>query len=153
MTCPRCQIEYNSRHWGECPHCGISGEVAPGNGAVRQLEGVVKTSTILISTRDGSGIFSSIDEVPESLRETLVACTTGINAATIIIADQGGRARIAHALSALPADSPSRPGPSLVLRPQSYDRLRGRVPVMIWAGLLVAGCSGALVWLLISHLS
>ena len=90
MTCPRCQIEFNSGHWGECPHCGALNDDSP------QLEGVMKTSTILISTDDG-GVFGSIEEVPEPLREALVTATTGANSATIFIADRVGRSRIAAA--------------------------------------------------------
>jgi hypothetical protein len=145
MTCPRCQIEYNSLHWGECPHCGTL------NGHPGHLEGVVKTSAILISTDDG-GVFGSIDEVPESLRETLVACTSGPNAATIVIADQGGRARLAAGLRALPPDPSARIGPAAGLYTQSYTRFIGARPVILCAGFLVAGISGALVWLAISYL-
>jgi hypothetical protein len=115
------------------------------------LEGVIKTSTILISTDDG-GIFGSIDEVPEPLRERLVACTTGQNAATIVIADQGGRSRIATALRTVPLTSPSPPISILSRSQQCQVRYRGRMPILLWAGVLVAGFSGALVWLAISHL-
>ena len=145
MTCPRCQIEFNSRHWGECPHCGALNDNAP------QIEGVIKTSTILISTDDG-GVFSSIEEVPEPLREALVSATTGANSATIFIADRVGRSRISAALRNLPPDPPARPGPSLSLRQQARMRLHATTPVVIWAGFLMAGVSGALVWLAISHL-
>jgi hypothetical protein len=145
MTCPRCQIEFNSRHWGECPHCG---DLAEGAG---QVEGVIKTSTILISADEG-GVFGSIEEVPEQLREALVAATTGANSATIFIADRVGRSRISAALRNLPLDSPVRPDPSEGLRQQSRTRLRATAPVLIWGGFLVAGVSGALVWFAISHL-
>jgi hypothetical protein len=148
MTCPRCQIEYNSRHWGECPHCGA---VRP-PGPPGHLDAVIKTSTIFISTAGGSGIFSSIDEVPEPLRDALVAHTTGSNAATIVIADQGGQARLSAALPTTTVGSQDCGGPSRVLPQQSHARFRGRIPALLWAGLLVAACSGALVWLLISRL-
>jgi len=145
MTCPRCQIEFNSRHWGECPHCGALNENEP------QIEGVIKTSTILISTDDG-GVFGSIEEVPEPLREALVAATTGANSATIFIADRVGRSRLSAALRSLPLEPPSRAGASLSLRQQARTRLRATTPVVIWAGFLMAGVSGALVWFAISHL-
>lgn len=145
MTCPRCQIEFNSRHWGECPHCG---DVNENSG---QLEGVIKTSTILISTDDG-GVFGSIEDVPEPLREALVAATTGTDSATIFIADRVGRSRIAAALRSFPLDVPTRQGVSQSIKQQARTRLRATAPVLIWSGFLVAGVSGALVWFVISHL-
>jgi hypothetical protein len=145
MYCPRCQIEFNSRHWGECPHCGALNDNSP------EIEGVIKTSTILISTDDG-GVFGSIEEVPESLRETLVAATTGADSATIIIADRVGRSRIAAALKTLPLETPAKTGPPASFRQQARTRLRATAPLVIWAGFLMAGVSGALVWFAISHL-
>jgi hypothetical protein len=145
MTCPRCQIEFNARHWGECPHCGALDDSSP------EIEGVIKTSTILISTDDG-GVFGSIEEVPEPLREALVSATTGPDSATIIIADRVGRSRIAAALRSLPLDTPATPGPPLSFRQQARTRLNATGPVVIWAGFLMAGVSGALVWFAISHL-
>jgi hypothetical protein len=111
----------------------------------------MKTSTILISTDDG-GVFGSIDEVPEPLREALVTATTGANSATIFIADRVGRSRITAALRNLPLDSSSGTGPSLNLRQQARTRFRAATPIVIWAGFVVAGVSGALVWFAISHL-
>lgn len=145
MTCPRCQIEFNSGHWGECPHCGALNDDSPA------LEGVIKTSTILISTDDG-GVFGSIEEVPEPLREALVAATTGPNSATIFIADRVGRSRIAAALRNLPADASAGHRPSSSLRQQAQMRLRAATPIVIWAGFVIAGVSGALVWFAISHI-
>jgi hypothetical protein len=144
MTCPRCQIEFNSRHWGECPHCGALSD-SP------EVQGVIRTSTILISTDDG-GVFGSIEEVPEPLREALVAATTGANSATIFIADRVGRARIAAALRSLPIDNPEHSGPLLTLGLQAKARFRTSMPAMVGAAFLVAGISGALVWFAISHL-
>jgi hypothetical protein len=145
MTCPRCQIEFNSRHWGECPHCGAPGEGVP------QLEGIIKTSTILISTDDG-GVYGSIEEVPQPLREALVSATTGANSATIFIADRVGRSRLAAALRNLPLETAPGSSPIVDLHQQARTRLRLSTPVWVWAGFVVAGVSGALVWFAISHL-
>jgi hypothetical protein len=145
MTCPRCQIEFNSGHWGQCPHCGALDDNTP------ELEGVIKTSTIMISTDDG-GVFGSIEEVPEPLREALVSATTGANSATIFIADRVGRSRLSSALRNLPLDAGSNPSRSLSLRQQARTRFRATTPVVIWAGFVFAGVSGALVWFAISHL-
>jgi hypothetical protein len=149
MNCPRCQIEYNAAHWGECPHCGGPDR---NSGGVSEIEGVIKTSTILISSDDG-GVFGSIDEVPEPLRKTLVACTKGENSATIFIADKGGRTRIAAALanpSGNPAEAPRAFESGLSY---SYSSVRGRPYLLAIAGFLAAGCSVLLLWLAISHLN
>jgi hypothetical protein len=139
MNCPRCQIDYNALHWGECPHCGDRHD--------SEVEGVVKTSTILISSDDG-GVFRSIEEVPESLRQILVASTSGANSATIVIADQGGRARIAAALRNLPGDSAA-------IAPVPLDtpmRVRWHVHGLVWAVLLFACLAGTIAWLLYSRM-
>ena len=145
MTCPRCQIEFNSGHWGGCPHCGALSNDSP------ELEGVIKTSTILISTDDG-GVFGSIEDVPEPLREALVTATTGSNSATIFIADRVGRSRIAAVLRTLPLDSSAQSSVSVSLRQQARTRLRASNPIVIWAGFVAVGVSGALVWFAISHI-
>ncbi len=58
----------------------------------------VKSSTIFISTDDRTQVFRSMDEVPGPLRKKLVESTTGLNSATILIADRRGREEIARAL-------------------------------------------------------
>ena len=137
MLCPRCQIQFNAGHWGECPHCGD-----PSSGVfVAELEGVVKTSTILISTDDG-GVFHSIDDVPEPLRAKLASSTSGVNSATIVIADQGGRARIAAAMRNLPTH-PEVPAPVPAIPPALSYWQR---PNILWLGLILAGCTGGFVW-------
>jgi hypothetical protein len=139
MKCPRCQIEFNAGHWGECPHCG---EFHDGG-----VEGVIKTSTILISTDDG-GVFRSIEEVPEPLRQQLVATTSSINSATIVIADQGGRERIAAALRNLPREAQRKSD----IIPFPQPRARVTVPVLWWAGLLAAFSAAGLTWFVCSRL-
>jgi hypothetical protein len=139
MRCPRCQIEFNAGHWGDCPHCGVSPELG--------VEGVIKTSTILISGDDG-GVFRSIDEIPEPLRQTLVASTTGVNSATIVIADQGGRERISAALRNLPKES--EPRPEIV--PFAPQRSAKLIPTVWWAGLLAALSAAGVTWFVCSRL-
>ncbi len=149
MLCPRCQIDFNAVHWGECPHCGdpnvsdsnVGEQKVEVRGAL--LEGIMKTSTILISTDDG-GVFRSLDEVPEPLRTTLAASTSGANSATIVIADKGGRDRIAAALRNLPPQQ-EMPSPVHAL-PDVVSRWHR--PGVVWLGLLAAGCTGGVAWYL-----
>jgi superfamily II DNA helicase RecQ len=58
----------------------------------------VKSSTIFISTGDRIQVFRSMEEVPGPLRKKLLESTTGLNSATILIADRRGREEIARAL-------------------------------------------------------
>jgi len=58
----------------------------------------VKTSTIFVSTGGRVQVFRSLEEVPGTLRKKLLESTTGLNSATILIADRRGREEIARAL-------------------------------------------------------
>jgi hypothetical protein len=61
---------------------------------MRQVSGIIKTSAILISTREDEGFYNSLHEVPLVLRTRLEEATNGSNSGTILIADKGGRERI-----------------------------------------------------------
>jgi hypothetical protein len=139
MTCPRCQIDYNPEAWGGCPHCG--------DGPIILTSGVMKTSTILISSGAGheAGIYRSVEEVPEPLRRMLVKSTSGLNSGTIFIADQRGKEEIAKAIHNLPHQAPVNPevpdGP-----------LRGwRSPSALVFGALLAVFTAAVGWLAFTH--
>ncbi|MEX2260318.1 MAG: hypothetical protein WD696_00125 [Bryobacteraceae bacterium] len=96
----------------------------------------VKSSTILISTSQGEGIFRSKEDVPLDLRRRLAASLTGPNSATILIADRRGRDEISRALRGLP---PPEEGSSL-----------NRV-VLGLTGTLLALAAGAVVWLALAY--
>ena len=72
MLCPECNRSFEGAA-GACPHCG---------GA----KGVVKTSTILISSGERQTVYRSVEEVPDSLKRQLIRSTNGLNSATIVIA-------------------------------------------------------------------
>ncbi len=63
-----------------------------------------KCSTIFVATHGQTRIFHSLEEMPESLREEMLATTRGMNSATILIADKGGREEILKAVQR--ADGP-----------------------------------------------
>jgi len=58
----------------------------------------IKSSTIFVSAEGRTRVFRSIDEIPAPLRKKLVESTTGLNSATILIADRRGREEIARSL-------------------------------------------------------
>src|SRR5918912_3939178 len=100
----------------------------------------VKTSTIFISVGSKTKVYRSVDDVPPKLRRKLQESTTGINAATILIADRKGREEIVKALQGLPSG----------LRPRSGRSVRKTVRRMdwkTWAEILLPGLVGLLIWL------
>src|SRR5690242_11939156 len=126
-----------------CPACG-----AP---AAEKPAAVLKTSTILISGQDGAEVYRSVDEVPEPLRKKLLRSTNSVNARTILIADRRGRREIARALRSLPGAARSRLTSAL-----STGNLQGaggfpKLTIAQTVGLVVAGASGVLAWLILSH--
>ena len=84
MTCPRCNGEVGSA--AVCAGCGMQ--------FVRQVAGFIKTSAVLIATRDDDVFYGSLHEVPAALRTRLEAATHSVNSGTILIADKAGRERI-----------------------------------------------------------
>src|SRR6266852_5943179 len=89
MLCPECNRSFEGPA-GACPRCGAG-------------KGVVKTSTILISSGERQTVYRSVEEVPDSLKRQLIRSTNGLNSATIVIADRQGRKEIAKAIRNLPA--------------------------------------------------
>lgn len=67
----------------------------------------VKTSAIFIATGETTRVFRSLDEVPLPLRERLVASTSSVNSATILIADRRGRQELERALRQMPREERS----------------------------------------------
>jgi len=109
---------------------------------------MVKTSTILISANDTEGVYHSVEEIPEPLRRKLLRSTNSVNSRTILIADRRGRQEIARALRKLPGAAQRRLSNSLLTgKLSSSSKLT--VPQVI--GMLLAGASGLMAWLILSH--
>jgi len=135
MRCATCKRRFDAQ-LGHCPHCGEPIGARP--------VALLKTSTILISANDTDSVYRSVRDVPEPLRKKLLRSTSGLNARTILIADRRGQQQIARAIQSLPgapqsqsllAGSPSRPAP--------------KMNVANAAGILLAGATGVLAWLLL----
>ena|SRR6476646_1988587 len=126
MLCPECNRSFEGDA-GTCPRCG-------------QERGVVKTSTILISSGERQTVYRSVEEVPDSLKRQLIRSTNGTNSATIVIADRRGRKEIAKAIRNLPASASPPPVPT----PQRAKHAGVTVPQMI--GLLAIVLAAAIVW-------
>lgn len=135
MRCPACNKTFEG-NYQNCPHCGEPVKARP--------VGMLKTSTILISSDDTESVYHSVRDVPEPLRQKLLRSTSGMNARTILIADRRGQQEIARALQSLPGAS------------QQASALRASAPpapskftLAHAAGILLAGATGVLAWLLL----
>ena len=143
MICTRCRKPYDDEDSTQCPHCG-----AP---APARRTGVLKTCSILISAGDAAGVYKSLKDVPARLRGRLVRSTSGINAATILIADKNGRAEIVKAMRRLSSRGERRALESLLSRDDEGGwRLAPRVRKVL-ALVLVLFCL-ALIWTLFVRL-
>jgi hypothetical protein len=68
----------------------------------------MKSSTILISEGRTDAVYRSVGEVPHRLRKRLLKYTSGMNSATILIADRRGKEELAKAIRRLPGNSQQR---------------------------------------------
>lgn len=105
----------------------------------------VKTSTIFIASGGKTKVFRSVEEVPPELRRKLEESTSGINAATILIADRKGREEIVKALQGLPSGLKAGPVRSRAAR------LKRRMDWKTWVEILLPGVVGLLIWLAFSY--
>src|ERR1700712_3377120 len=86
----------------------------------------VKSSTIFISIGKRTKIYRSVEDVPPVLRKRLVQSTSGMNSATILIADRNGREELVRSIQGLPSCVQPGVGANRPQRPASTD------PVHVW---------------------
>jgi hypothetical protein len=114
-----------------------------------------KCSTILIAMGEETRVFRSVDEIPPELREKLLESTRGMNSATILIADRGGREEILRALHSKQPEFSRRLAASLVSH-QAAVRGRWRKAGIQWryiGGAIVVGCLGYFLWVVATLIS
>jgi hypothetical protein len=70
----------------------------------------IKSSTIFISVGKKTRIYRSFNDVPPVLRKRLEECTSGMNSATILIADRNGREELVRSIQGLPSGVQTRVG-------------------------------------------
>ena len=104
----------------------------------------VKTSTIVVSVGEETHVYRSLRDMPPPLRKKLEESTTGINAATILIADKKGREEIVRAIRGLPTGLEGRVRTALRAKAQPASRLRNW---NTWLELILPGVVGLLIWL------
>ena len=113
-----------------------------------------RTSTIFIASGDTTRVYRSMAEIPPALRRKLQTSTTGLNSATILIADRRGREELVRALQGQPSEIWSLLAGS---KTKSTEEIpsppRRRLPsARTWLELFLPVLVGASLWLLIdSH--
>lgn len=112
---------------------------------------IARTSTIFISTDAGTRVYRSMAEVPGPLRQKLQASTTGMNSATILIADRRGREELIRALQGQPSEvwSLLTKLRSRQSEERPKQRHRGLPRLRTWLEVLVPMGLGAILWVLI----
>ena len=135
IRCAACNRRFED-DLDNCPHCGEPARAKP--------VAMLKTSTILISSNDTESVYRSVRDIPEPLRRKLLRSTSGLNARTILIADRRGQQQIARAIQSLPGTS--QVGSALNA---NAPRTPPKLTVAHAAGLLLAGATGVIAWLLL----
>lgn len=108
----------------------------------------VKTSTIFVSVGKKTRVYSSVDEVPPTLRRKLEEATNGLNAATILIADRRGREEILKAIETLPIAMRSRLTASLLTTGPKPEPTKPTVGFFrkYWLEMLLPAVVAAIIW-------
>jgi hypothetical protein len=107
---------------------------------------------------DKTRVFRSPDEIPNSLRRRLMNSTRGMNSATILIADRGGREEIRKVLNGEPSPLRSRlradflrrsldGPPASAPEPPAAPLKPGWTP-RHWVELLLPCAVGILLWMI-----
>jgi len=142
MICRQCQRRFRDPGNGLCPYCGETNPPV--------TSGVMKTSTILISAGRTDAVYRSVADVPQPLRKRLIRSTSGINAATILIADPKGKEELVKAIRRLPGNAQQKLlhtvfGEAAVRRLLTPG-VRKAIPIVAAAVLAMAS-----IWLALLH--
>jgi hypothetical protein len=134
MICPHCQSEFETPA-DRCPQCGVR--------IVRKITGIVKTSTVMIATRDENSFYRSVQEVPESLRRQLLETTNGENSGMIVIADRAGKEQWTEVV----AHRESEQAKAAVSAEKTAAAAHGLAGISwaTWAGVLLFLAAGAMI--------
>jgi len=135
MVCPRCRFSLAKDSSGRCPKCGMP--------YARSTSLVMKTSAVMIAAGGERQVYPSVNDVPANLRKMLQDSTSGVNSATILIADRRGKEEIAKALERVAEPAAAQPGnPSLRILGLSWRN---------WIGVAIGFASCAIALLVCSH--
>jgi hypothetical protein len=113
--------------------------------------GTVKTSAIFIATGKTTKVYRTVDEVPLSLRKKLIQSTSGLNSATVLIADRKGAQRLIRAARRGECSEPEK-----ITQKAGRLTLLGRHwatrIILHWTELAVAMLIAVIVWVVLHRL-
>lgn len=107
----------------------------------------VKSSTIFISIGSGTKVYRSMTDVPPLVRKKLTQSLSGMNSATILIADRNGREELARALQGHPSSVKFRVGATAQADAQTTRVNRWWASYGHWLELAGVGALGLGIWL------
>jgi hypothetical protein len=140
MICPQCQFEFDERAT-HCPECGVR--------VLRKVSGIVKTSAVMIAAGDEHTFYRSVQEVPESLRRTLIETTNSENSGMIVIADRAGREQWTEIVAQREARQQAQSAPRAisppVIEPGPPAAGFAGLSWTAWAGILLFLAAAALI--------
>jgi hypothetical protein len=134
MICPQCQFEFDEAAT-HCPQCGVR--------VLRKVSGIVKTSAVMIAAGDEPAFYRSVQEVPESLRRTLIETTNSENSGMIVIADRAGREQWTEIVAQREARQQAQSAPRAISPPA----IEPGPPAPGFAGLSWTAWAGILLFL------
>jgi hypothetical protein len=134
MICPQCQFEFDEAAT-HCPECGVR--------VLRKVSGIVKTSAVMIAAGDEAAFYRSVQEVPESLRRTLIETTNSENSGMIVIADRAGREQWTEIVAQREARQLAQSAPRAISPPA----IEPTPPAPGFAGLSWTAWAGILLFL------
>lgn len=128
----------------------------------------IKRTTVYIAMGNTTQVFRAAEDMPAALRKKLATSTKGMNSATILIADRGGREEIRKILNGEPSALQSRLHPEYLKRTLGEsaaeadpEALRSAASLddpyhlswhrwgwRHWAELFLPGMVGVALWLL-----
>jgi len=141
MTCPKCHFEFENAA-SACPQCGVR--------LLRNVSGMMKTSTVMIARGAEQGFYRSVQDVPEPLRTQLLEITSSQNSGTIVIADRAGKEQLTQVMARRESTRENKPHPADPPNPPTAPQLP-RLPWLAWAGLVLVLVLAAILWAIFQH--
>jgi hypothetical protein len=102
----------------------------------------LKTTVVLVATHERTQVFRSVESVPVTVRNRMLATASRGNSATILIADRRGRQELARAAQGMP--SPVKLRRTRAVRSGLLSLVRRNAD---WVDVALLGLAGTLVWI------
>ena len=108
----------------------------------------IKTATIFVSVGKHTKVYHDMEEVPAPLRKKLIESTTGLNSATILIADRRGKQEIDRILRTMPKGISARLAETREIQEAELPKMEHPARAFVkrhWAALATLSASTVLL--------